>query len=212
MSEASWYSPPKLCRFVFCFAEKRKICVILIQGVRNMRQENDDMSSQSKDNDTRARQPVEEKTEWLRFESGVRRWGAVFLFMFVAAGASGILSKGYFSEGYKRSGNLSVEYERFGRVISDMSMKVMVNVRDKKTYTLALHGDFMDAFEVLTLHPAPVRTYSEGNALKIVYNVNPATEQQAIWLGIQPREAGMRNIHVSLDDQDSLSFRQFIYP
>lgn len=29
-----------------------------------MRQEKDDMSSQSKDNDTRARQPVEEKTEW----------------------------------------------------------------------------------------------------------------------------------------------------
>ncbi|NTZ47697.1 hypothetical protein FCM30_18320 [Lelliottia aquatilis] len=170
------------------------------------------MSSHNKDNDTRASQPVDEKTEWLRFESGVRRWGAVFLFIVVVVGASGILSKGYFSEGYKRSGNLSVEYERFGRVISDMSMKVMVNTRDKMTYTVALNGDFMDTYEVLTLHPDPVRTYSEGTALKIVYNVNPGTEQQAIWLGIQPREAGMGNIHVSLDDQDSLSFRQFIYP
>ncbi|MDX6022095.1 hypothetical protein SIL08_17615 [Scandinavium sp. V105_16] len=170
------------------------------------------MSSQPKDNNAQGSQPVDEKIEWLHFESGVRRWGTLFLFIFVVAGGIGLLSKGYISQGYKRSGNLSVEYERFGRIISDMSMKITVNTQDKKTYTVVLDGDFMDTFEILTLHPVPVRTYSDGAALKMVYNVKPGIDQQVIWLGTQPRKAGMGNIRISLDDQDSIPFRQFIYP
>lgn len=170
------------------------------------------MGNQSKGIEERELKPVEEKIEWLLFESRLRRGGTALLVLFVVAGFIGLFSKGYISEGVKHSGSISAEYERFGRVISDMSMKVTVNTAKMKSYTVSLDGDFMDKFEVLTLHPAPVRTFTQGSTLYMEYHASPATQEQVIWLGMQPREAGSAKVRVLLDGQDAFTFRQFIYP
>ncbi|MEN4981158.1 hypothetical protein ABEI05_23985 [Erwinia billingiae] len=163
-------------------------------------------------NQNNAPDHVKEKQRWINFEGALKQWGTMLLTLIVLSGMAGIFSKGYLSEGHARDGNTHVEYERFGRVISDMDMKITFMPSGSEMSRVSLGGDFMDNYEILTLHPQPFRAYSDGKKLILEYNLMNPVKEQTIWLGLQPRTAGAGRTLITVDDNKPVSFFQLIYP
>lgn len=157
---------------------------------------------------------VDERPRWIAVEQKIRAWGTLFLFIFTFAGTLGVFSKGYLSDGVAqdRAGNLSVEYERFGRIISDMDMKITWQGSGASVSTLTLGGEFMDRYEVLTLNPRPQRAYSRDNQLILEYPATDAQHPHTLWIGLQPRQAGVGRATFRVDRNDPVTLFQLIYP
>jgi len=157
---------------------------------------------------------VDERPRWIAIEQKIRAWGTLLLFIFTCAGALGLFSKGYLSEGVvaNSTGDLSVEYERFGRIISDMDLKVTWRGSGGTGSTLTLGGDFMDRFEVLTLHPRPLRAYSRDSQLILEYPASDAQHIHTLWIGVQPRQAGVVRATFRGDRKEPVPLSQLIYP
>lgn len=155
---------------------------------------------------------VHEEQRWINFEDRLKTWGTGFLIIFVLSGMAGVFSKGYFSEGRAGDGTTQVIYERFGRVLSGMDMKITYMSSGTEMSRISLGGDFMENYEVLTLHPQPFRAFSDGRKLILEYHLLIPAGQQTVWLGLQPRKAGAGRTFVTVNDNKPVSFFQLVYP
>lgn len=155
---------------------------------------------------------VKEKQRWINFEDGLKKWGTMFLILFVLSGMAGVFSKGYLSEGHAGYGKTQIEYERFGRVISNMDMKITFMPSNQEMSRVSLGGDFMDNYQILTVHPQPYRAYSEDKKLILEYHIKNPQREQSVWLGLQPRTAGAGRTLITVDDNKPVSFFQLVYP
>ncbi|POP44271.1 hypothetical protein CHU32_02360 [Superficieibacter electus] len=160
-----------------------------------------------------APQPVYDNDIWLRFEAGCRRWGFLLLLLILIAGICGLFSSGLFSDTTATSANqrLSVDYERFARQTSDMSIKVRVRGEPGRGFTLSLGGDIMARYEIRTLQPQPQRTQSQNNSLLLEYPGSGPGEH-SVWIGLEPLTPGNRHNTITLNGAEAVTFSQFIYP
>lgn len=161
-----------------------------------------------------ASQPVHENDIWLRFEAGCRRWGFLLLVLIIVAGVGGLFSSGIFSETTAASpdNRVSVEYERFGRQTSDISIKVIVRGEPGRGFTLALDGDLMERYEIRTLQPQPLHTLSQNNSLILEYPGKGGPAEHSVWIGLEPLNPGNRHNKITLNNTETVTFSQFIYP
>ena len=159
-------------------------------------------------------QPVSENPFWLNVEANARRYGLFLLLAIVIAALCGLFSKGWLSHMQRTTadGVLSLEYERFGRLMSDTEMKIVVHADTGKEVTVVLGGDFMETFQITTLQPQPDRMQSQNNRLVLSWSRDALPADHAIWLGVQPLQWGKSQSTVAVDKGPSLPFWQFIYP
>lgn len=153
--------------------------------------------------------PVQENNFWLHVEARARQFGLFIMLLVVLAAISGLFSQGYFSHAERASGDgkVTLEYERFGRLLSDMEMKIVAKPGGART-TIVLGGEFMDKFEIQTLSPQPEKMINQGNALVLIYPHPDAT----VWLSLIPLTAGNSHNWIAVNGGQPLPFRQFIYP
>ncbi|UDQ78713.1 hypothetical protein LJN55_14695 [Erwinia rhapontici] len=168
----------------------------------------------SEKNERRENEIVHEKKQWINFEYRLKKCGSWFLILFVLCGMAGLFSKGYLSEGHisDRAGTMTIEYERFGRVISDADMKITFTPTGIGVTRVTLGGDFTENYELLTLHPQPLRALTDGTKLILEFQQVPSSHSQSVWLGLQPRRAGVGRTIVTLGDGAPISFFQLVYP
>lgn len=159
-------------------------------------------------------QPVAENAFWLNVEACARRYGFFLLLLIVIAALGGLFSKGWFShmERTTADGGLTLEYERFGRLMSDTEMKIVVRAGSSKAVTVVLSGDFMDTFQIATLQPQPDRMQARDNQLLLSWQRDTLPADRTIWLGVQALQWGTSHSTVSVEQGPSLPFWQFIYP
>ncbi|MEA5105624.1 hypothetical protein [Pantoea sp. S18] len=174
----------------------------LTEGMAPMNDRNDDNTPDH----------INENYTWIKVDNSLKKWGTLILILIVLSGVAGVFSKGYLSKGYARDVSTRIEYERFGRVISNMDMKIIFAPSDQEISRVTLGGDFMDNFEVLTLHPQPFRAYSDGKKLILEYHLIKPIREQTLWLGVQPRTAGAGRTLVTVDGNKPISFFQLVYP
>ena len=158
--------------------------------------------------------PVSESTFWLNVEANTRRYGFFLLLIIVIAAVGGVFSKGWFShmERTTADGALTLEYEKFGRLMSDTEMKIVVHAGSSKEVTVVLGGDFMDSFQINTLQPQPEHMHAQDNRLVMSWQRDALPADHTIWLGVVPQEWGTSNSWVAVDQGPTLPFWQLIYP
>ncbi|MEX5411437.1 hypothetical protein [Atlantibacter hermannii] len=156
--------------------------------------------------------PVKESPQWLAFEYIMQKYGGVALVIIVCLGLLGLFSDGVLSS--KRisdpSHALSVEYEKMGRIDSDMNIKIETATTGENV-TLVLSGDLMEANEITTLYPAAERMTSHNGELVLHYRASPTPGPFAVWLGVTPRQVGEHHYTLRSGDK-TLTFNQFILP
>jgi len=111
-----------------------------------------EVAVKNKDEERSRRYPVVEHMRWQILEWKIQRIGYACLFTIVLLGACGLFSKGVLSDTGKATddGSLQVEYERFGRLDSDMAMTIRVKPQQEH-FTLKISGEEMDNFQIQSL-------------------------------------------------------------
>jgi len=158
--------------------------------------------------------PIKEDLRWIRREWLIQRAGEYLLILIVILGACGLFSKGVLSDGHARSpdGTLQVEYERFGRVESNMDMRIRFNAPVNDRFNVTIGGGALDNLQIQTLQPQPLEAVTMGSDLRLTFSARDTGPDHAIWLGLQPRNAGRIHVTVHGGDHPPARFTQWIYP
>jgi hypothetical protein len=158
--------------------------------------------------------PIQENLRWIRREWLIQRIGEYVLIALVILGACGLFSKGVLSNGSARSpdGTIQVEYERFGRVESNMDMRIRYNAPVTDRFTVTIGGGALDNLQIQTLQPQPLEAVTIGSDLRLTFSARNTGPDHAIWLGLQPRNAGRIHVTIHGDGHAPARFTQWIYP
>ncbi|MGC0926767.1 hypothetical protein WKH21_08995 [Pantoea agglomerans] len=158
--------------------------------------------------------PIKEDMRWIRREWLIQRIGEYVLIALVILGACGLFSKGVLSNGSARSpdGTNQVEYERFGRVESNMDMRIRYNAPVTDRFTVTIGGGALDNLQIQTLQPQPLEAVTIGSDLRLTFSARNTGPDHAIWLGLQPRNAGRIHVTIHGDGHAPARFTQWIYP
>jgi len=156
--------------------------------------------------------PVKESPKWLAFEYIMQKYGGVALIIIVCLGLLGLFSDGVLSSIRVSDPThaLSVEYEKMGRIDSDMNIKIETAATEENI-TLVLSGDLMEANEIKSLYPTAERMTSHNGELVLHYRVGALSGPFVVWLGVTPRQIGDHQYILRSGDK-SLNFNQFILP
>ncbi|HEY4468495.1 MAG TPA: hypothetical protein VGN53_12245 [Klebsiella sp.] len=157
---------------------------------------------------------IKESELSLKFEYASREMGLGILLSIILAALLGIFSAGYFSSAEKTNAqrNLTVVYDRFGRLQSEFRLKITAHSRVADNYIFSLGGDFTSSFELTNIWPRPDRMYSDNNRLFLVYNNLKSINNFSIWLYVTPTSPGKSNHTLQLNNEPEIRFWQFIYP
>ena len=158
--------------------------------------------------------PVKEDMRWQRRENIIQRMGEKMLMGIVLLGACGLFAQGFLSNSETQSpdGAVNVQYERFGRVKSNMNMNVRISQQTGATFTLIIGGGALDKLEIQTLQPQPREAFTSGNELRLTFASHDFQSQHSVWLGLQPQTAGKVTVSVSIAGHKPAMFSQWIYP
>lgn len=172
------------------------------------------MNVEPQDETRSRRYPVQEHMRWQRIEWRIQRIGYICLFAVVLLGACGLFSKGVLSDKkvVSAEGSLQVEYERFGRLDSDMAMTIRIKPRQSGHFTLMINGEEMDNFQIQSLQPQPQQAVSSKNTLELSWRFPGRREGATVWVGLQAQKPGRYPVTITLDDSASVQFTQWIYP
>ncbi|QKJ86120.1 hypothetical protein PMPD1_1155 [Paramixta manurensis] len=173
------------------------------------------MDNKQRDEEESRNYPVSENMRWQRIEWRIQRVGYVVLFAIVIGGACGLISKGFLSDQRAVSADkrLQIDYERFGRQQSDMSMTIRLSELREPQFSITLSGEGVDDLEIDSLQPQPQHAFSGSHSLTLTYaNIDTRQGRATIWFGLQPKSPGYYPLTVRLNDGSSASFYQWIYP
>ena len=150
----------------------------------------------------------------LQFEYNAHRFGFVLLLLIIAAALSGLFSGGYFSDATKTNAanSVQVEYQRFGRLLSPVELKITSPGQGQTPLTLRIGGEYMARTQTDNIWPQPDEMRSEGGELVLVYQAEKARQDFTVWLYSTPEQPGKTVTTVTVNNQPGLSFWQFIYP
>lgn len=157
---------------------------------------------------------IKESELFLNFECAARKIGLGILLLIIFAALAGIFSTGYLSRAEKTNAqqNLTVVYERFGRLQTEFRLKITAHSRVANKYVFSLGGDFSSSLETNTIWPQPDSMYSKDDRLFLVYNNLKSMENISIWLYVTPTAPGKLNHALQLNSEPEIRFWQFIYP
>jgi len=167
-----------------------------------------------KEDISRQAMPIKENFRWVRREWLIQRAGEYLLILLVILGACGLFSKGVLSDSSTRSpdGTIQVEYERFGRVESNMDMRIRYNAPTGDRFSVTIGGGALDNLQIQTLQPQPLEAVTTGSDLRLTFSARDTGPDHAIWLGLQPRNAGRIHVTIHGGDPSPARFTQWIYP
>jgi len=167
-----------------------------------------------KDDTAAGDSPIKEDLRWVRREWLIQRAGEYLLILLVILGACGLFSKGVLSDTSARSpdGTLQVDYERFGRVESNMDMRIRYNAPVADRFNVTIGGGALDNLQIQTLQPQPLEAVTIGSDLRLTFSARDTGPDHAIWLGLQPRNPGRIHVAINGGDHPPVRFTQWIYP
>lgn len=157
--------------------------------------------------------PVKESARWLAFEYIMQKYGGMALVIIVMFGLAGLFSDGLLSTTRlsEATNTLTVEYEKIGRIDSDMNIKIETASRNENI-TLTLGGEWMEANEIKSMYPTAARMTSRNGALILEFQRPAAASGPfTVWLGVTPRQAGHHLYRLRSGDV-ALTLSQFILP
>jgi len=159
--------------------------------------------------------PIKENLRWVRREWRIQRAGECLLIVLVLLGACGLFSKGILSDSHTRSadGSIQVAYERFGRVESNMDMRIRYHApAGDRFFTITLGGGALEKVEIQTLQPQPQVAETIGSDLRLTFSAADTGPDHAIWIGLQPRSAGRIHVAIHGGNASQVHFTQWVYP
>ena len=141
-------------------------------------------------------------------------WGVIALILFAAG--LGLFGHGAFSETTAHDGPvpLSLDYERFGRYQSEMTLRLHVHegADSQGIVRIWFSDDYLRNMHIVHIMPAPDTTELSPTGMTYVFRQPKPGAPAHIIVDLQAQTMGRISGRIGLDDAHTLQFRQWIYP
>ena len=108
------------------------------------------------------RKPIKDEISLHRIGWIIQRIGWCLMFAFLIAAVLGLFGEGLLSKKKLQAGNISLEYQRFGRY--EHGMNITIQSKQENISTVAIPQDYLKNFRLSTIVPEPARQVaSAGN-------------------------------------------------
>lgn len=146
----------------------------------------------------------------------VQRVGWVVMALATLAALLGLFGGGPLSRATVGEQNepLSVEYDRFGRLQSQTTLRVNLGPdagRERKV-SVWLNREYLEGFQIQQVTPQPERVEAGSERLTYVFQLSKSNQPTAVTFYLQPEHIGSVPGQVGLVEGQTLNFTQFIYP
>lgn len=150
--------------------------------------------------------PIEEHISLHRQGWIVQRIGWVLMFAFIIAAALGLFGEGVLSKRKIRTGNVEVEYERFGRY--EHGMLVRFQSQSETITRISISEEYLKTFRINTIVPQPTKQIASGGDVEFRFEGPNNTVVSFYAMPVQ-RKTVKGNFKVN---NNSFSIKQTIYP
>ncbi|WP_434557277.1 hypothetical protein J3P95_13050 [Pseudomonas sp. Z5-35] len=172
------------------------------------------MTDQWEQDDHRSREfPVREDMVFQHKVWRFERVGWYVLVLLVILTLLGLFSRGPLSSRELQSadGNISVEYEAFHRNGSTNPMVLRLKGASNAVLEVELGGDWLEAFEVQSVQPQPIRSAAAGQGVKLWIQAD-GQGQANLHLSLLSEGLGTYHSRIVIPGGATVSFNQFIFP
>lgn len=141
-------------------------------------------------------------------------WGLIALVLLSAL--LGVFGHGPLSETTRRDPSipLSLEYERFGRYQSALTLHVHVHgaAAPHGTVGIWFSGDYLSKVHIEHIMPMPESSHITPTGMTYVFRVDRPEQPADIIVDLQARKIGLISGRIGPDETHALHFRQWVYP
>lgn len=157
---------------------------------------------------------IKENQRFLNFEASFHKIGFIALIFMIFMAVFGLFSGGYLSNSILKnaSGNLTLNFERFGRLQTEFKLKISSAKHHSGENVYRLGGDFSEFYQIENIWPQPDRMYSKDNDLYLIYTTPQNQQDTSTWLFVTPLKAGVSASVIQLNAEPEMNFKQYIYP
>jgi hypothetical protein len=144
--------------------------------------------------------------------------GRVVMALVLAAALLGLLGPGLLSNGASADSpqtQLGVkEYERFLRFMKPTTLRIglepgAVTEREARVW---LDREYIEGVQIQHITPQPERVEAGSKGMTYVFNVEDPNQSTVFSFDLQPQKMGLLQGRVGLEDEEPVSFKQFVYP
>jgi hypothetical protein len=136
----------------------------------------------------------------------IQRIGWALMFAFLIAAVLGLFGEGPLSERKIHSGNIEVEYDRFGRY--EHGMLVRIESQNETISSISISEEYMEAFRINTIVPTPLKEVAANGTVEFLFEGPTNTVVTFYAMPVQ-RKTVNGSFRVN---NDSFSIKQTIYP
>lgn len=109
-------------------------------------------------------------------------------------------------------GGFSLEYQRFLRHRAPTRLLLQVKSNSQEEVQIWYDRAFIEHFLVTQIVPVPTRVEVNAERLTYTFRVNDQKKPFLITFSLEPETFGSLSGRVGIERDDSLYFRQFVYP
>jgi hypothetical protein len=162
----------------------------------------------------KARRPaVDEDLAFQQKDWRVQRAGWAVLALIIAAGLAGLFGPGPLSNATASGGDvLHVQYERFVRHGGQTNLTVRVASADPGPLQVTIGREYLAAFHVRQILPAPVRVQAGDSDLVYTFEGPRQAGPVELKFFLQPESLGSHAGRLSAGPGAAVTLRQFTYP
>lgn len=144
--------------------------------------------------------------------------GRVVMVLVLLAALSGLLGPGLLSNGASAdSAQSSVgveEHERFLRFMKPTTLRIDLEsgAATGEEARVWLDRRYMEGMQIQHISPQPQRVEAGPEGLTYVFYIEDPNRPTAFTFDLQPQKFGVLQGQVGLEDEEPVSFTQFVYP
>lgn len=159
---------------------------------------------------------IDQDLEFQRRSWAVQRVGRVVVGLLVLAALLGLFGAGPLSgaSAGREGDDLRLEYSRFGRLMSPMTLRVHLAesaARGDKV-RLWLSRDYLAGVKVDQVMPEPDSVEAGKDRLTYTFSLTDPSASTEVAFHLEPQTFGPLPGEIGLENGSALGFRQFIYP
>lgn len=141
-------------------------------------------------------------------------WGVIALILLCAV--LGLFGHGPLSRTTARDPSLplSLDYERFGRYQSALTLRVHVHETptDQDTVRIWFSRDYLSKIEIKQILPEPVGAETSPTGMIYQFRLAQPEQRSDVIVSVEMEATGFIEGRIGLDESHALTFRQWIYP
>ena len=154
--------------------------------------------------------------EFQRRDWVVQRVGWVVMALMIVAALAGLLGPGPLSKASAGGADapLRLEYNRFVRYLAPTALRVQLvpGQAENGQARVWIDRSYLDAVRIQSITPEPEKVESEPDRMIFTFSVAASERPVVAAFHFEPEQIGPLDARAGLDEQETVSFSQFVYP